>query len=334
MAIFSNNTFTPVVEDESIENKYPHIMATAESAYEIAYEGYRDLTKLISSIYVSDILIENAVMTESANAEVLVEATIKEFVESAKKKFIEIRDKIIAWFKKMIDEIKVRFTFAKDFIKKYKARIVEKAKVANGAYKVVNHVVSDTVKADAITMMNTMVSTAHSMKKEEVDTFTSRLLAKVGGAEVKTVGDLKKKFAEDHYDAKATTQTALKVGNVEKMIKYCEGVENALAAMKDLQSANTKAIDSFIAKLEGSGQDVEAIQAKTNCYRTTAAMLLQLDGVSVDLIKQISREYISIMRGLLLWKPAKEAFEGDAELMGGEKVEESTSIFESALNLI
>lgn len=328
MAIFSNTVFTPVVEqsEEYIASQYPNIMPTVESAYEIACEGHRDINNLIAGMYISDILIEEAV-NEGAEAEPLVENAVKDFIKKAKKKFEEIKNKIVAWFKKVWDSIKMKLTSNKEFVKKYEDQIRAKAKVASG-YKVTKHNFNTDIKGTILPMMDKIVSFAEkSATDKNTEDFGTNMIKdlKYGGAT--TISELKEKITNNHVgkEVKNTTITS----DVEKMIKYCLDVNVTLGILEDLKDGNVKKINEMIKSLDGSGEDVAVIHGKVKCFNTATSTIQQLNTIAVSLINQINKEYVALLRGLMAYKvPTKESYTSDDELMGG------SSIFEAAMSMI
>jgi len=339
MAIFTKSNIAPVEEqfDVNVED-YPYIMPTIESAYEIACEGYHDMYKLLGGLYASDIMIEEAVK-EGAEAEPLIESNVKEFINKAVAKFTEIRNRIVAWFKKIVDNLKIKFASSKDFVTKYESRILEKVDVAKD-YKPARHDFNDTKIRDTIGKAMaeiTAYAKADSEKKSgKSDNFVAQMVKKAD-PKATTIGELKGNITKTITGAEVSTQVSK--SEVTNMIKYCKNIATSLAAIEDLKNKNVSTINNIIKDLNGSGKEVEVIHAKVRNYNAAVSAIQQLNTVGVSLVNQINKEYIATMRGLMLYKvPTKESVTSDEELMGDdkadEKVEESTSIFESALNMI
>ena len=312
--------------EDTFEDLYPAIEGTTECGFEIAAEGYSDVHKLVSSMYITDILIENAVM-EGAEAEPLVEGAVKEFKDKAVKKFKEIVEKIKNWFKKVIDRIKVRFTSTKDFVSKYRDALLTKGDVAND-YKPARH--------DFVTDFNNtygnMVAKISDYAKQHAESKDGDFVSNMAGsasAGAKSIADLKQSLINTHV-GEANKKGKLSKSEVEEMIKYCDNSRVAVAALENVRDKGIKEINGFIAALNGSGKEVSAIHAATAKYNTVASAIQQLNTVCVKIVDDNIKEYVAVLRGLMLYKPAKESFTPDEELMTENK---GQSMFEAALNL-
>ena len=329
MAIFSNKAFTPV-EEEYNEIEYPNIMPTIESAYEIACEGYCDIHKLVAGMYVSDILIESAVC-EGAEAEPLVESAVSDFAKKAVEKFKEIRGKIIDWFKKIIDNLKIKFTSTSKFVSTYKTRINDSIDTIK-TFETPKHNFNTDVRGVVSGAMNAIVdfAKADSEKKSAKanDDFVSRMVKKVD-SKANTISEMKASVVKTLVGDEVP-KGHVNASDIKKMIDYCENMSVRLASLEDLKNVNVKKINDIIKDLDGSGKDVDVIHAKVKNYNAAVSAVQQLNTVAVSVVNQINKEYIAIMRALMTFKPAKENFVADEELMK----ENTNSIFESALNMI
>lgn len=340
MAIFNNSTFSSVLEQDenTITEMYPHIMPTVEAAYEIACEGYGDVHKLVAGLYISDVLIESAVR-EGAEVEPLIEGAVKDFLAKVKAKFIEIKNKIVAWFKKIFDNLKIRFTSTNDFVKKYKDRILQRAKVVKG-YSVSKH----DFDTDVCGVIDGAISKIVDFAKKDADEkFKNK--AKIDGD----------KFVENMcktVDSKATNISELKTRITEKlvgdehvgsvgsseasaMIKFCEGIQKTLSELDKLKNKNVDTINKAISDIEKAAKDsendkvAERVHLLVKNYNVAINAMQGLNAIAVSVVNQINREYVSILRGLMLYKNANESFTSDEGLMG----ESANSIFESALSV-
>ena len=242
MAIFTNNTFAPVVEqaEDILVDKYPHIMPTVESAYEIATEGYGDIYKLMSGLYIADLKVEEAVR-EGAEAEPLIEASIKEYKDKVIAKFKEIGEKIAAWFKKIWENLKIRFGSSKDFVVKYKDAIIAKSKTVKD-FKPKHHEFNTDVKGVIGGYMSTIVdfAKADAEKNKANDKFVADMVKKVN-SKATTIGEMKSAVQEELIGKEV--ETAISASAVAAMVKYCENISVALATMEDLKNKNAKAIN-------------------------------------------------------------------------------------------
>jgi len=328
MAIFSNKmTPVPVVEqtEDTFVDMYPAIEGTVEHGFEIAAEGYSDVHKLVSSLYITDILIENAVM-EGAEAEPLIESSVKEFKDKAVKKFKEIVEKIKNWFKKVIDRLKVRFTSTKDFVSKYRDALLTKAQNAND-YKPARHDFITDFTNSYGAMVDKMADYAKDHAESKEDDFVAKMIGNAS-PKAKTISELKQVLVHTHV-GEANKKSKLTASEVEDMIKYCDNSRVAIANLENIRDRGIKAINGFIAALNGSGKEVGAIHAATAKYNAAASAIQQLNTTCVKIVDDIIKEYVAVLRGLMLYKPAKESYTPDEELMDNN----TQSMFEAALKL-
>lgn len=332
MAIFNNTTFTPVVEqsEEEIVSMYPNIMATAEGAYEIACEGAADIYKLMAGLYVSDVMIEQSVM-EGAEAEPLIEGTIKEFLAKAKAKFIEIRDKVVAWFKKIFDNLKIRFASSKDFVEKYESRITEKAQNIKN-FKPKHHEFNLDIAGEIIKVTSDMISYAQAVKHAEIsggDGFTKAMVGAVKGYKAENVTDLKKELKEK-LTGRENDNVPVGASKIAEMVKYCKTTNEPISELTAIRDKNVKELNGIISELNGSGEKYEigVLKAKISNYNTAVNAMIQLNAVAVGMVNEINREYVGILRALML---AKTESASDDEMM---EETNTNSIFESAMSMI
>ena len=332
MAIFNNTAFTPVIEQDEdyIVSQYPNIMPTSESAWEIAAEGYQDIHKLLAGVYVSDIMIEQSVMTESADAEALTEATVSDFVKKAVDKFVEIKNKIIAWFKKVLDNLKVRFTSSSKFVATYEKQILAKAKVVSG-YKPNRHTINEDVEGivgGAIKKVADFAkSNAANKKGEAVEDFGEKMIKHIDSKA--TDFNSLKKTLRGKIISDTTTDAPVTEAIAKSMVEYCKKVSDQLKAIETIKKDNIKAIDGFITDIQTSGKDVAIVHPLVANYNKATSLIQQLNTVATSAVNAINSEYVGILRGLMV-KKVKEAYDG-SELM-----EESATntIFETALEMI
>lgn len=332
MAIFNNTAFTPVVEqsEEELIERFPGIMATAEGAYEIACEGSADMYRLLAGLYAADVMIEQSVSEGATDVEAVVEGTLKEFASKVKAKFIEWRDKIVAWFKKILDNLKIRFSSSKDFVEKYESRILEKAKNVK-EFKPKHHDFNTDISGEVKAVGKAMVEYAKSVADKKIsagDGFVPAMI-KATGYKAQSVGELKEQLKEKMV-GKEIEGTAINANTVTKMVKYCKSINVATAELTAIRDANVAALNKIISEIDQSGKSVEIIKAKTANYNIAVSAMTQLNAVAVGLVNMINKEYVGILRALMLVKT--ESATDDETML--EDTNTESSIFESAMNMI
>lgn len=336
MAIFNNTMFAPVVEqdEDMIVDQYPHIQPTVESAYEIAYESYSDMYKLLGGLYVADVMIEQAVI-EGADGAALMENAATDFVKKAVAKLKELKNKIVAWFKKILDNIKVRFTASSKFVQTYEKQLKAKAKTVTG-YKPMMHKIDEDVEkivgeaiGKVVAFANKEKGKVDGEKAKATEDFGSKLIKAVDGKATDFNG-LKKNLSEKIISADKV-ETLVTEAKVNAMIEYCKNTSKALKAIEDVKAKNVKTIDEAIGYLNGLNKEVDVAHAFIANFNKAISLVQQLNTVAVSAVNAINAEYVAVLRGLMVRKVKESAEE---ELMEEAEPTTENSIFESALAMI
>lgn len=332
MSIFSKTVITPVVEqtDDYLLDMYPEIVPTAECGYEIAQECQYETHKLASSLYIADIMIEQAAMEGATDIEAVIESTVKEHYENVKKKFTETLNKILAWFAQVIKDMKVMMSGAKAFIRKYKGAIEKKISDV-GTFTVKASVTDEDVAHNVTGMMTKLLNFAKSEadKTEKSEDFVERMCKAVDSS-ASSVGDLKKNLRAAHFSAERV-EKSLNSSDVKKMVSFCDNSSIIIGYIEDLKNFNKKEISAMINGFSTAEEMKEVNKAKEKYFGTAIGTVQQLNTLAVSMVKEIAREYLANLKALLTVKPkaTQESFTPDEELM----TENKTSIFESAMSL-
>lgn len=121
MGIFNTNSYDTQVSYDSIPMK-----GTDAEFENILIESYRDTYQLEAGLYIADILMEQKVVMESANAEVLLEAVAGNLFERIRTLFKNIWSKIKSWFEAFVKNIKMMMVSGKKFIKEFGSELRKK----------------------------------------------------------------------------------------------------------------------------------------------------------------------------------------------------------------
>lgn len=92
----------------------------------ILVESFKDTYQLEAGLYIADILMEQKVVMESANAEVLLEAVAGNLFERIRTLFKKMWEKIKSWFEAFVKNIKMMMVSGKKFIKEFGSELRKK----------------------------------------------------------------------------------------------------------------------------------------------------------------------------------------------------------------
>lgn len=132
MAIFNSvfeSTSVDILEAElESANIYtPDMNGEVEDGDNIVAEFCRDMYMLEASMYVADVQLETAV-SEGANIEATMENFLTDAVATAKKKVLELWEKLQKWFKEMISKFRAFTAASASFVKKHSNEIMNNYK--------------------------------------------------------------------------------------------------------------------------------------------------------------------------------------------------------------
>jgi hypothetical protein len=105
-----------------------NIEPTTESSDAAVIEFAQDIAKITSALYVADALIEATAVVEGSSFDPapVLEATVGDAINKIKAKIKELWGKLKAWFKTIVENIKVLFMNGETFVKKYKDELLKK----------------------------------------------------------------------------------------------------------------------------------------------------------------------------------------------------------------
>lgn len=329
MAIF-NKDFFPVQE----QKEYPNIDGTIECGYEIATESYRDINNLLAGLYVSDVMIESAVYEGATNAQALIEGAMGDFYQKTKKKFREAIDKIKAWFKKIIENIGIRLTRGSEFVRKYEDAIREKAQKSSSAgYKVTMHEyktgIDQMYDKYAGNMLVYVMNLADDKKAKVPDgDFVSKMYKSVSNNKASSLSELKDIMYKECVGKEHTNvQVKTKVG---MMIDLCKNGNAVIEEIRRLEKIAVDSIEDLIKAIEKAEKNDDSNGPKlVRGANAVSSAVQQLATVCVDVNNKMITEYIGHLRGFMLYKPAKESYNPDEDLMSGGQ-----SLFETAMSMV
>lgn len=114
-------------EDEIVVEAYEGFVDPSQAGLQtILAESTAEAMQLQAGLYITDVLMEEAVFEGAAEPEVLLEGVVGDTWTKLKKQFEAMWAKVTAWFRKAREGLVLKFTTGEKFIKKYKDDILKK----------------------------------------------------------------------------------------------------------------------------------------------------------------------------------------------------------------
>lgn len=334
MAIFTNAIYentTSYVND--------NIEPTMEGSAQIMYEFASDMYKLISATYISDIMIESAITEGATDVQPLMEKTVKEFAKNAKEKFIELKNKIVAWFKNVIDKIKVFFMNSSKFIVKYEKAINDNIENI-GSFEYTGYKYStskanspcDIGEAKIAELKGVVEKIGKTVTKDEGDT-----KYKIDETIAKTVGDAGVSGMKDDLIEKMrggrTSKDIIKVAknDVSSMIDAVKNSKQVIENIEKLRKKTNEALDGIIKEFdtaENRNINANAVTTMAEYYNKGITAIQAVNTVAVNEENTRCRQFTAVLKKLATAKKKTTESFGDDDFVSG------SSIFESALNML
>jgi hypothetical protein len=332
---------------------------------EAALEAYQ----LNASLYITDVIMEEAVIEGAAEPEVLLEGVVKDSLTKLKEMFQKFWAKVRAWFEKAKKALQMIFSSGEAFIKKFEEDLNMK-NVKGFTYEGFKYTLeagSKTVKAKVETVekflddtvgfkIDEVQTTTHGQKaniegnehSEEYNTAEEKekLVKQLGSEELSEVLDaVKKSFRdgkeekEEFTDFSGNSKQEL-IGIVKNMKKHISEVEKqqrqtdndfkkVLTAIQNAQSAIQRQKASDEGSAQAKAKMLTFANHKFQLAHYALTIINSLYGVEVDAYKEAAREAEAVLKAYLRFKPAKEGFETPVD-----DNHETGSILESAMKFI
>lgn len=317
--------------------------ASIESSDAILYEAAEEFYKINAGLYVADIMIESAVL-EGANESVLIEGAVGNVIEKIKNAFKKLWAKIKAWFGQVKRFFKILFMNGKKFVNEFKIEInhkegkgftyngwvwdidkaTDKAKEKIGLIdKLYNGVVSDIKKAtDELKDSRSKYIT--SIKDNyDYDSITEFLDKEMGNVEL---GDFLKDLEETAHGGTSKEEVENFDQGMSKdgMMNYIVGNGKAIKEIEDadkevdknfkniinaLNSAEKSYLSATKSNTDNNASVIGSVVSKLSAVGRAALTRNQsINSRLIELMKQCAKDYESILKAFLRYKPKKESF--------------------------
>lgn len=353
MAIFGNTNLGSNYEVPAFEGAMP----TMEYSDQALYEFAEDIYKIQAGLYVSDIMLEEAIMTESnCNPEALLENVFTDMFAKIKDALKKLWAKITGWFKEVRKHLEIVFGNGVTVVKKYENELKERAKNAKD-YEYTGYVYDiakfdstidkwskaaedKLAKLDGVSgdTYDAYASKFGDLGTQTTDDFSETLIKGLTN-KASNMSELKEELLSiARSDADRTEKIiGFKGNSVTEMIDFVKNNSKALAQIDKDKSATDKRFNEVIKgydKLEKSLADkkIEGITKLINQATSNAKFCLSvcqnLNNCRQQIYKEAFGTYVRALKGLLTSRDAKPAKEGFTN------VDSSSSILESAMRLV
>lgn len=319
MSIFSNSQYM-------VEETYD-IEPTLEGASEVLYEFSTHTYKLISATYVADIMMESAVTEGATNIDILVEATMNELVRKFIDRLKELKAKMVAWFRKVINKIKSLTVDYKKFISQYKDQIIENfAKMKDVSYhgydyRELYNILSWT--NNSMIYLNTIYEDIN--KDDSMVTIfdiDERIIEQVKRTgmfnlgitkEPKDLNDLKEKV-KIIMTKGSTNDEPVKVTDINAFLNTFENAQGWVKNIEEASKKYEKTInDAMVVIQRKSGFKYITANDVDKCNKCVT-MITHISTTGINTIQDALRTYYSTLKKIATFKPAKESAEEIKEL--------------------
>lgn len=343
MAIFSSKSVLTESQTGFDHVDY-NVQPTMEASDQILYEFAEDMYKAQAGLYISDIIIEQAV-SEGAEPEALVEGTVKDFFKRIKDALKKLWDKIVAWFKSIIENLKVMFSSGEKFIKKYEKAINEKKddKFEYTGFKYdMNALLTIPELPKSLDEVAKQIETNYEDLKDDefdVDEGKKEVLASTaatcGLSGIDSVDELKKELVSKLRGGDVAKSTfTFSSGNgkgqmidlVKNHSKILKGINKYYTDFNNAMSKVIKACEKAENKVKEGG-NTTVFSKLVTVYKYGISLAQAVCSVRISIQKEAYGACLATLKRFVMWKPAKESFEGETET--GSK-----SILESAISML
>lgn len=362
MSIFGNRQ--TAVTTATVESYQGYVGEGLAGLQSIVAESSQEAFQVRAGMYISDVLMEEAVTEGSAQPEVLMEGFAKGAFGKIRDIISKLWAKVKAWFEKAKKHVQMIFTSGESFIKKFKNEIEGKASggfeyegykytfstgnsLLDGKLSTLQKAVGEAVGFD-ITHVSADSQQASIQgsgdKYKDSFNFTEEkeaLVKRLGADELSTVLKEVHKAYRGGKDSKDTfkdfngNSKAELMAFVSDKAGELKSIEQSQKEIDEQFSRVLTAIDKAKSKIEGSeakGEDATATKGKQVTFAQHKFQMCQfalstattLAAVEVDVIKEAAKASESVLKSFLRYKPAKEGTELPTE-------ENTGSILEAAM---
>ena len=314
MSLFSKQLYTPVQESlvadsYEIDDQGFDILGESFLA-DVVIECNDEVTRTISSLCITDLLVESGMGTVTEAAGESLKAAKDKVVATFKNAWA----KISAWFKKIIHDMGIMFTSAKKFYDKYKNEIAEKRKtmpkveikkfrkyndelitnlinVPQDASDAVGRVIGEHEKV----AQNDKPALSQSEIVERVAERVSSLLGKADN-NIKSVSAMKKAFVNSAYEDKENY--VVDASDMDTLIDFMANSSKRINLINKAKADVDKFMQAAIRAAMGA-DDTVTLKINAQTYNAGVSVVNGIIPTAVALIKQSNNYAVSFFKQYL-----------------------------------
>lgn len=370
MSIFvnRNKSQAAVLESSFTDEQLDRIDHSLTGMNEIITESAEMDYKIEAGMYVSDIVMESAIVLEGAQPEVLLENFVKNLWEKIKDAFKALWKKIQGWYQAAIRWFKVTFATGEKLVKDFKREILAKdvGEFTYDGYKFdfgAGNGMANSIESKALDFINKHVDFVRGAEEELSARQEARNSRSDSGSESDlrevlidnvfngSISDTVKNVREAYYgkDGKdevekfAHTSRDAMIKHIEDKSKTVGAAEKAAKDMDNSFKRVITAIERAESAITGGSTYTESERAAMTTYankrigiaKTALGGIQNVNAIGLQATKDAYSQYVRVLKSFLKYKPTKEGFEGidDHDDDGGDD-DKSASLFESAMKWV
>lgn len=313
-------------EESLLENSY-EFEGTHEEMQNILMESAQDMYEIQTGLLIADVVIEESVLESAVGMEEIesvMESVIKDSLTKLKEFFIDLRNKIVAWFKKAVDNIKIFFSTGEKFIKEYGDRI--RAAAANAkdfeyegikytpeagfaktkeASAKLKELVSEIAKGTERELTSNLASLK---EKPENKDYKEEINAKFG---VKSLGEISTNIQEAFGKEKGADKETIKNPDFGKMLSVLQNKKTYIKDVETIRDDAAKSIQEMLDLIDtaqrlaksqkdaNKGAIASFVSQASKKARTLISLNNSIGSVSIKMIKEVAKSYEGVLKKLI-----------------------------------
>ena len=300
---------------------------TLEEMQNILMESAQDMYEIQTGMLIADVVIEESVLESAVGMEEIesvMEGVVKDSLTKLKELFIKMKNSVIAWFKKAVDNVKIFFSTGEKFIKEYGDRIRGAAANAkNFEYEGIEYTpeagfaktketsakLKELVAEIAKGTEKELTSNLASLKeKPEAKDYKEEINAKFG---VKSIGEITTNIQEAFGKEKGADKKTIKNPDFGKMLSVLQNKNTYIKDVETIRDDATKSIQEMLDLIDSAqrlarsqkdankGAIASFVSQSSKKARTLISLNNSIGAVSIKLIKEVAKSYEGVLKKLI-----------------------------------